>query len=177
MLDSGRWAFRLEDKIRHADGRIHVFDALIETELRRLLAEPAPSVGGLRLFTLRKLRSINSWMHNVDRLVRTDAPRLLIHPADAASRGIVDEAEVEISTRWGAVVATAHVTDEVVAGSVAYPHGWGHKGGWSRANRTGGANLNAITPSTVDAVEQVSGMSFLDGFEVEVRPAAPALGS
>jgi hypothetical protein len=34
-----------------------------------------------------------------------------------------------------------------------------------------GANLNAITPSTPDAVEQVSGMSFLDGFEVEARLA------
>jgi len=171
MLESGRWAFRLEDKIRHADGRIHLFDPLIAGELERLRADPAPTPGTLRLFTLRKLRSINSWMHNVERLVRTDPPRLLIHPADAASRGVGDEARVEVSTAWGAIVVTAHVTEEVTPGSVAYPHGWGHQGGWTRANRTEGANLNAITPASADAVEQVSGMSFLDGFEVEVRLA------
>ena len=169
MLESGRWAFRLEDKIRHADGLIHLFDPPIAGEIGRLLADPAPVPGILRLFNLRKLRSINSWMHNVEKLVRSDGPRLLIHPADAAAHGVTDESEVEVSTRWGAIVVVAHVTEDVTPGSVAYPHGWGHNGGWSRANGTGGANLNAITPATADAVEQVSGMSFLDGFEVELR--------
>ena len=171
LLQSGRWAFELKDKIRHADGKIHLFDPMIAAEIDRLLAAPAGVDGALRLFSLRKLRSINSWMHNVDRLVRSDGPALLIHPDDAASRGIGEGARVSVSTRWGAITVDAHVTDEVIKGAVAYPHGWGHDGGWRRANQTAGANLNTIAPASPDAVEQISGMSFLDGFPVEVALA------
>lgn len=68
----------------------------------------------------------------------------------------------------------AHVSDEVTPGSVTYPHGWGHEGGWLTANRKGGANINAIAPASAEAVEQLSGMSFLDGFPVTVVRAAAA---
>jgi anaerobic selenocysteine-containing dehydrogenase len=171
MLRSGRWAFALKDKIRHEDGRIHLFDPLVAAELKRLVAEPPDAGQGLKMVSLRKLRSINSWMHNVERLVRSDGPRLLINPADAAARGLVDGARVRVSTRWGAITVIAEVTDEIAPGAVAYPHGWGHEGGWRRANGTMGANLNTIAPASPDAVEQVSGMSFLDGFPVEVELA------
>jgi len=171
VIERGRWAFRMEDKIKHADKKIHLYEPLVAQELTRLLAAP-PQASGLRLFSMRKLRSINSWMHNVDKLVRSDHPQLFIHPDDAAARGITDGDLVRVTSQWGGVDVTAHVTDDIVKGGVSYPHGWGHNGAWRRANAAGGANINAIAPSTPESTEQISGMSWLDGFPVEVALSA-----
>jgi formate dehydrogenase len=140
-------------------------------ELVRLQATPEPDPEGLQLINLRKLRSINSWMHNIDELTRSDAPRLLIHPDDAAGRAVTDGMTVTLSSRWGAIPVVAELTSDVRRGCVAYPHGWGHRGGWRGANSRPGGNLNAMTP---DLAEQVSGMSWLEGFPVDVRPAEVA---
>lgn len=171
MIERGRWAFDFEKRIGHPDGKIHLWDDIAGEEVTRLHAEPAPDPHMLRLINLRKLRSINSWMHNVDKLVRSDSPALLINPADAAARGIDDGMAVKISTQWGAIEVVAEVTDEVRPGCVAYPHGWGHRGGWQGANAQPGRNLNEITPATPDQAEQVSGMSWLEGFPVEICAA------
>ena len=45
---------------------------------------------------------------------------------------------------------------------MAYPHGWGHSGGWQGANAQPGRNLNEITPATSDQAEQVSGVDHAD---------------
>ena len=171
MIERGRWAFDFEKRIGHPDGKIHLWDDIAGEEIARLRAEPEPDAGILRLINLRKLRSINSWMHNVDKLVRSDEPRLLIHPSDAAARRIDDGMAVRISTQWGMIEGVAEVTDDVRPGCVAYPHGWGHSGGWRGANSQPGGNLNEITPATPDQAEQVSGMSWLEGFPVEVHAA------
>ena len=171
MISRGRWAFDFTTRIGHADRKIHLWSSPISNEIARLRSAPPRDPANLRLINLRRLRSINSWMQNVDRLARNDPPFLLIHPDDAANRAIGDGAEVKVSTRWGEIKVTAQVTDEVRPGCVAYPHGRGQAGGWRRANVRPGANLNQITPSTPDMAEQISGMSFLEGFEVQVAPA------
>ena len=61
------------------------------------------------------------------------------------------------------------ISDDIVAGSVCYPHGWGHKGGWRNANSGGGANVNLLAP--LEAVEKISATSFLDGIPVTVALA------
>lgn len=48
------------------------------------------------------------------------------------------------------------------------PHGWGHNGGWRAANGRPGVNINRLLPSGPDAVERVSGVTFIDGLPVEV---------
>lgn len=170
MIERGRWAFDFRKRLGHADGKIHLWSEATASEIARLAAAPPRDRDALRLINLRKLRSINSWMHNVEKLVRSDAPALLIHPADAAGRGIDDGGTVTLSTRWGEIEVVAELTEEVRQGCVAYPHGWGHRAGWQRANSKRGANLNRITPSTPDMAEQVSGMSYLEGFDVMVTP-------
>lgn len=169
MVERGRWAFDFEDRIGHPDRKIHLWFDLIDEEMARLRDTPAPDPDALQLINLRKLRSINSWMHNVEKLVRADSPALLIHPEDAERREIADGDAIAITSQWGEIEAEALVTDEVRPGCVAYPHGWGHRGGWTRANAQPGGNLNAITPSTPSDAEPVSGMSWLEGFEVEIR--------
>lgn len=176
-IKRGRWGFKLQDKLRHPDGRIHLWDDLVASEFSRLAREPARDPDALQLVSSRKLRSINSWMHNVEKLVRHDEPALLIHPDDAAARGLVDGGEAEVSTRWGSVTVVVKLTEDVRRGCVTYPHGWGHQGGWRRANAKNGVNINAIAPATPDSAEQISGMSFLDGYEVTVRPVGAGVYS
>jgi formate dehydrogenase len=166
---------RWRHNIFHSDGRIVLWNSLIADEFKRL-AE-APPASGLRLFGRRDLKSINSWMHNVDRMVDGQRPALLMHPQDAASRGLATGALVTVSNRFGAVEVPVEVTGEVRVGSVCYPHGWGHQGGWRRANAAGGANINVLSPTDPAEIDWVSGSSLMDGIEVEVRAAGTAKGS
>ena len=180
MIERGRWAFDFKKRIGHADRKIHLWSEVTASEMERLAVAPERPKDSLRLINLRKLRSINSWMHNVEKLVRSDEPRLLIHPSDGEDRHIRDDSEVLMRSQWGEIRVKVRLTEEVRRGCVAYPHGWGHEGGWNRANRLPGANLNAITPSQPEMAEQVSGMSWLEGFEInlvtlaESKSAEPA---
>ncbi|HEX7872313.1 MAG TPA: molybdopterin-dependent oxidoreductase [Sphingobium sp.] len=172
MIERSRWDFDFRKRIGHDDRKVHLWSDVTAAEIARLHAAPRRSPDALRFVNERRLRSINSWMHNVNKLVRSEEPRLLIHPDDAARRSIEDGADVTLSSQWGSIDVTARVTDSVRPGCVAYPHGWGHRGGWQLANAQAGGNINRITPATPDMAEQVSGMSYLEGFDVEVRVRA-----
>jgi anaerobic selenocysteine-containing dehydrogenase len=153
-------------KVLHPDGRIGLWHPLLEGEFERLAGTPPLEDGELRLFSQRTLQSINSWMHNLDRLVRSQTPTLLINPSDAGDRGIADGTDVEVCTAIGSMIVPARVTDEVVRGSVCYPHGWGHAGGWRRANATLGQNVNVL--SDPSAGEALSASALFDGIRVSV---------
>lgn len=167
LLDDGELTQDSLPKIAHSDGKIHLWHPQLSDELERLFAEGQKSTV-LRLFGRRELKSINSWMHNVERLVRSQRPTLLMHPDDAAERNMDDGQNVIITANGEQVEATLEITVDVVRGSVNYPHGWGHAGGWKRANGTDGTNINALAPRGFAEVEQLSGASFLDGIPVEV---------
>ena len=64
------------------------------------------------------------------------------------------------------------VTDEMTPGTVALPHGWGHRGGWQLANRYAGVNVNDLTSSDVEDIEPLAGMAFLNGIPVRVEAVA-----
>jgi formate dehydrogenase len=104
--------------------------------------------------------------------VRSDTPTLMIHPADAAARNIADASEVRVTSKTGSVVMLVEITDEMVAGVVSYPHGWGHRGGWRTANAKGGANVNLLVSSEPEDWEFVSGTPLLDGIPVFVERVA-----
>ena len=167
MSQEERWRIGLA----HDDGKLHLWHDDLADEFARLAKAPAP--GPMRLFGRREMRSMNSWLHNVDRLVRSQNPTLLIHPQDARARGITTGMMVEVKNEYGAMIVEAEVSDEVQAGNVNYPHGWGHKGGWERAVAAGGGNVNLLSPTDVDAVERLSGSSLIDGIDVELAVATP----
>jgi formate dehydrogenase len=159
--------------VRHRDGRIHLMSPEVRAELRRLAAagEEDPE-HPLRLIGLRELRSQNSWMHNSATLMRGKRQHSArISPADAAAHGLVDGGRVRIVSRTGAIETVVLVTDEVGPGTVAVPHGWGHDGGWRRANRSGGANVNVLSSSRPEDLEPLAGMSVLNGVRVRLEPA------
>ena len=58
-------------------------------------------------------------------------------------------------------------------GTIAVPHGWGHRGGsWRRAVAAGGANVNDLASTEPDDLEQLAGMAHLNGIPVRLEAAA-----
>ena len=65
------------------------------------------------------------------------------------------------------------MTDEVGEGTVALPHGWGHRGGWRLANAAGGANTNVLASAAAADLEPLAGMAFLNGIHIRLERATP----
>ena len=146
----------------------------IVREVESLAAAPPPDESlPLRLIGMRELRSHNSWMHNVEKLMRArDGQVLRMSPADAAARSVESGDVVAIRSASGSVAGVrVLVTDEMRPGVVALPHGWGHRGGWRRANAAGGVNVNELASAAPDSLERLAGMSKLNGIPVEVWAA------
>jgi formate dehydrogenase len=166
----------LRRKVRTKDRRVHLGHELFARELARLQATAgADAEHPLRLFTVRELRSQNSWLHNVPKLMSGGrACRLRIHPDDAAPRGIEDGAAVAISSAWGRIEVQARVTDEVMPGSVGLNQHWGHRGGWRTAVAAGGGRYNELVPNDAATLDVVSGNAWMNGIGVEVVPVPVA---
>ena len=153
-------------KVLTEDGKIRLWHDYLDAEVDRLRRVQTSFGSQLKLFSRRDLRSINSWMHNVERLVRSQEPLLLMHPLDALARGIQNRDRVSVTSEAGAITTAVELSSDVVEGSVCYPHGWGHRGGWRRANAGGGANVNVL--ADVRGGEALSASSWLDGILVSV---------
>jgi anaerobic selenocysteine-containing dehydrogenase len=166
----------LSGQIRHRDKRVRLDPPEIAAEARRLAAQNGHHPDfPLRLIGLRELRSHNSWMHNAPLLMRggrTHAAR--VHPEDAEALGIEDGDRCRISSPHGSIELAATVTDEIKSGTVAVPHGWGHRGGWKVANAAGGANVNLLASSDPEDLERLAGMAFLNGIPVRIERVAAA---
>jgi anaerobic selenocysteine-containing dehydrogenase len=162
----------LPGQLRNKDGRVHLDPPQIRREVERLqgLNGDDPDFP-LRLIGLRELRSHNSWMHNASLLMRGGREHAArVHPDDAAEHGIEDGAPCRISSPSGSIEITARVTDEVVRGTVAVPHGWGHRGGgWTTANDAGGANVNLLASSDPADLEPLAGMAFFNGIPIRLE--------
>jgi len=161
----------LEKKLRHRDGRVHLADAEIGAEIGRLEStNGASSEFPLRLIGLRELRSHNSWMHNAPLLMRGGRTHSLrINPEDAGPVGLEEGDRVRVVSAAGSLETPVTLTDEMTPGTVALPHGWGHRGGWRLANRAGGANVNLLASSEVESLEPLAGMAHLNGIPVRVE--------
>lgn len=158
-------------KISTADRKVHCWGEEIAAEFDRLAQSLAAPVPALRLFGLRDLRFMNSWTANPERLVRSASPAMLIHPDDARSHNVADGGTARLSSASGTIEVKVKVTEDVIPGSVCYPHGWGHNGGWQRANAAGGANVNLLASIRPEDQEAVSGMAKLEGIPVWLEPA------
>jgi formate dehydrogenase len=163
----------LRQMVQHPDKRVHLAPNEILTEIARLGdRHPDDAAFPLLMIGLRELRSHNSWMHNSETLMRGATPRrhrARINPTDAADAGLVDGGRVRIVSPSGTIDTEVRVTDEVGPGTVAVPHGWGHDGGWLRANAAGGANVNDLTSSRSEDLERLAGMSVLNGVAVRLE--------
>ena len=113
-------------------------------------------------------------MHNVERLVPDSRTQggVRVHPDDAAAAGLADGDLALVVSASGSVRTPVRTTVEMTPGTIALPHGWGHTGGWQRANRAGGVNSNRLASSAPADLEPLAGMSTLSGY----RPPGAGLG-
>jgi anaerobic selenocysteine-containing dehydrogenase len=169
-MDLGPLQRRLPERLRTKAKRIALAPRIYLDDLPRLRARLAIAPSELVLIGRRHLRSNNSWCHNSARLVK-GKPRctLLINPADAVARGITDGDTVELSSKSGSVRVPAEVSDEIMAGVVSLPHGWGHDRVGTRlgvASAVPGASANDVTSE--ELYDPLSGNAALSGLAVAV---------
>ncbi len=178
-IDFGPPRPRIPEVLRTASGRIELAPAPIVADLPRLAAAAdRPVNGGMVLIGRRQLRSNNSWMHNLPNLVKgKDSCTMLVNPGDASRLGLVDGERALVTSAAGSLEAPVQVSDEMMAGVVSIPHGWGHDVPGTRTVVAGehpGVNSNLLADESM--VEPVSGNAVLNGIPVEVAPVrAPLL--
>ncbi len=166
----------LGKRVVTADGKVRLAPedlvALARERLPAIFAEEQARARRLKLVTRRERFTHNSWAHNDPAFVKgaRSTNYLYLHPDDARARGIADGQMVRVASATGAVDVPARLTDDLMPGSVALPHGWGHAGadGLTVASRTTGANANVLAADGPDAIEPISGMAQLTGIVVEV---------
>ena len=128
--------------------------------------------GKLKLISKRETHSHNSWMHNFPRFVegKRSTNYLYMNPEDGGRVGVESGAMVEVRSSVASVRLPVQLTDEMMVGAVALPHGWGHQAadGLSVASQTTGVNVNLLAADGPDELEYFSGMAKLNGIWVEV---------
>lgn len=171
-LDLGPLEERLPGLLQTRSGKVELAPPDLMADVARL-NEAASGNGSLVLVGRRDLRSNNSWMHNL-RVLTRGKPRctLHVHPDDARARSLSDGQTAQVTSRVGKVEAVVEVTEDVMAGVVSLPHGWGHDMAGSHmkvAEEFAGVNSNVLADD--ELVDPVSGNAVLNGIPVAVEAA------
>jgi anaerobic selenocysteine-containing dehydrogenase len=161
-------------KVQLAPARFVEAAQTLEHELEQQLAQKQT----LRLIGLRERTSHNSWMHNIESFVRGARATnyLYLHPVDAAARGLAAGDVCEVRSKTGKLRVPLRLTDELMPGTAALPHGWGHRAasGLKIASQTRGVNANLLSPDGSASLEPLSGMTRLTALEIEVAKVQPS---
>ena len=109
-------------------------------------AEPACD-RPLRVFGFHSVARIHSSWGNVPAVSRRVPQVISINPADAGARGIATGDPVEASNRFGTLRLPAHVTDDVIAGTIVMPQGaWWQAESRGTQNAPGAASARTAEP-------------------------------
>lgn len=104
----------------------------------------------LRVFGFHSVARIHSSWGNVPAVSRRVPQVISINPADADARGIATGDLVEASNRFGTLRLPAHVTEDVIAGTIVMPQGaWWQAEGHSMQNAPGAASARTAEPIDV----------------------------
>ena len=169
----------LGQRVVTEDHKVHLAPPELLAQAGKLEADFAREQresGRLKLITRRHVNTHNSWTHNDPEFVSggRDTNFLYVHPDDAARAGLGEGDLADVSTDVATVRLPIRLLDDLMPGTVAMPHGWGHQHatGLSVASKTSGVNVNLLAADGPDRLERVSGMAHLTGIPVDVRPAA-----
>lgn len=101
----------------------------------------------LRVFGFHSVARIHSSWGNVPAVSRRVPQVISINPADAGARGIATGDPVEASNRFGTLRLPAHVTDDVIAGTIVMPQGvWWQAESRRTQNAPGAASARTAEP-------------------------------
>ena len=163
------------------DRKINMSPAPYIDRLKEIIADVFPAlvkasnaVGAdeLRLIGRRHVSTNNSWMHQYKKLSRSKMVRCtaMINPDDAKRLQISDGSNILVSSRIGDIRLPAEVTDEMMAGTICIPHGFGHHRKGTRvpiASEKPGVSVNDITDHMI--IDPVTGNAAFSGQIVKVR--------
>jgi len=142
----------------------------LETDLKK----HKQTGNNLRLITKRAITTHNSWTHNYQRFIDRDGAtnHLYMHPEDAIARDLKEGDIVDVTTKVSTVRLPMALLTDLMPGTVALPHGWGHQHSkLSVAGKTQGVNVNLLAADGPESLEKISGMAHLTGIPVEVCAA------
>ena len=170
----------LGQRVLTEDGKVQLAPPILMKQASERL-EPAyerelHEARRLKLITKRAVTTHNSWTHNLPEFVEGErgSNYLYMHPEDAERAGITAGELADVTTDTATVRVPVRLLGDLMPGTVALPHGWGHQHakGLSTAGKTRGVNVNLLAADGPTRLEAVSGMAHLTGFVVDVRPAA-----
>ena len=165
-IDMGPLTSRLEDVVRHADGRICLDPEVLLTDLNRLLAEPSEQ--GLLLVGRRNIQTNNSWLHNLPLLSSgPDRACLEMHPLDAERRQILEGDRVKVRSSVAGLEVPVRLSDNLMPGTVCLPHGFSEEAKAGQSVARSGPNSNVLAPA--DYVDRPSATAALNGIPVTVE--------
>lgn len=156
-IDLGPLQPRLPEVLRTPSGRIDVAPSVLLDALQAA-SDLLGQTSTRPRFTLvgrRQLRSNNSWMKGLPTLTGgSNTATAMINPADAVDLGLLEGADVTVSTSTGSITLPVALRDDVSPGCVCIPHGWSE------------ANVNALVD--VHAIDHLAGTAVLSGIPVSV---------
>ena len=167
----------LGKRVYTADGKVQLAPEHLLRQAARLEFDFQLELGRqdtLKLITRRAVTTHNSWTHNFEDFVAGEryTNYLYMHPRDAAERGLSEKQLVDVRSATGVVRLPLKLLGDLMPGTVAMPHGWGHqRSGLRVARQTRGVNVNMLAADGPDALEPLSGMAHLTGIPVEVSAA------
>ena len=167
----------LGERVYTTDKLINLAPSILLEQTKKLeqdfLTEIA-NQGRLKLITKRHVKTHNSWTHNFEDFVAGEfqSNYLYIHPLDAANLGVENKDLVDVSSPTGKVRLPIKILADLMPGTVALPHGWGHQSTHlSVAKKTKGVNVNILAADGPQHLEKISGMAHLTGILVDVKKA------
>lgn len=177
VVDKGPIEVAGLDALLHTpDKKVHLAPDILAADVPRLTTElhKPRNKESMLLIGRRQLRSNLSWMHNVHALVKgSDRCTLLVNPDDANRLGLRTGMKARVCSRVGQVDAPVEVSDEMMAGVVCLPFGWGHDEPGTRlsiASKRPGVNFNALADEAL--IDLPSCNSAQNGIPVSVEPSA-----
>ena len=171
----------LGKRIIREDGKMNLAPEVLLQQTQKLESDfelERATKDKLKLITKRAITTHNSWTHNIEDFVSGERStnHLYMHPDDAARVGIEEGNLADVSSETNTVRVPVKLLSDLMPGTVALPHGWGHQDSkMGVASKTTGVNVNLLAADGPDKLERVSGMAHLTGILVDVRLAAGAL--
>ncbi len=182
-IDLGPLRSRVPECLLTADRKIELVPGPFVEAIATLFGQHAKAAGSqdrdndnrayeFRLIGRRNVRTNNSWMHQFQRLSRSSHVRCtaLINTNDAVRLDIRDGEDVRIVSTRGAIELPAEVTDDIMAGVISIPHGFGHTRPGTRiphAEAKPGVSLNDITDP--DRIDPLTGNVAFSGQAVRIE--------
>lgn len=173
-IDLGKLQPCLPGRLMNEKKRVDLAPEILVGDLERLKRESDLAENGDFPFSLigrRHLRDCNSWMHNSELLMKgKNRCTLMMNAADAGSLGFRNGDAVRVSSRVGSVELPVEVTDDIAAGVVSIPHGYGHgRNGTDMeiASNHGGVSINDLTDEIV--LDDLTGNAAFSGVRVRVE--------